>query len=235
MPKRPLAIVTGGSGQVGQKVSFKLAQQGFDVLIPYRSAQPWEQWMDAMPGSVQEAIVGYQLDLLQAEQVAQFVQQVLGQYGKVDALVHCAGGFVGGKGMEETTFAEWEQMWQQNLMTAVHITRPVFAAMKKQQSGSIIFIAAQAAEEAPASLAAYSVSKRALLQLAETLVKEGVRENIRVNTLLPGTIATPSNLEWMSEEQKQMAVTPDEIAEVICFLLSPGGKALHGSSLRFIR
>lgn len=233
--KRPLAIVTGGIGDIGKSVVNKVTKRGFRVVIPYRSEEKWTTFCSLLSDVETKHLVGYPLDLVQEEKVTSFVQDIHQTYGHIDALIHSAGAYLGGLRVEETTTQQWSRMWEANLLAAVHSSKAVLPLMKEQQKGAIIFISAEIAMEPKIGTAPYSTSKRALVQLADILAKESAADGIRVNTLLPGVVATPANRANMSENLLKDAVTPEEIADTIGFLLSPGGRALNGAHLRFVR
>ena len=80
-------------------------------------------------------------------------------------------------------------------------------------------------------MAAYSVSKSAVMRLTESMAAELKRENINVNCVLPGTIDTPQNRQAMPKANYDRWVKPEAIADVILFLASDAGRAVHGAAV----
>jgi NAD(P)-dependent dehydrogenase (short-subunit alcohol dehydrogenase family) len=103
--------------------------------------------------------------------------------------------------------------------------------MHRQGQGKVVSVAARAALEGKAKMAAYCVSKAAVITLTQSLAAENRHRNINVNCILPGTIDTPQNRADMPDSDFSKWVAPAALADVILFLCSEAARAVHGAAL----
>jgi len=103
--------------------------------------------------------------------------------------------------------------------------------MRQAGRGAIVSIAAGAALKAPSGLSAYAASKSAVIRLTESLADELKGEGITVNTVMPSTIDTPQNRAAMPDADTSKWVTPDQVAEVMAFLVSPQASGVTGAAV----
>ena len=101
----------------------------------------------------------------------------------------------------------------------------------EQQKGSIVNVGAFGAREGQGLMGAYCASKSVVMRLTETLAQELKAKGINVNAVLPTVIDTVANRSAMPENNPADWVSPDDLAAVICFLISPAAKAVHGALL----
>jgi len=158
-------------------------------------------------------------------------ERVVKAAAPVDALVHLAGGFGGGKPVAETTDESWDQMMNLNLGAAFAMFRAVLPAMLEAKRGSIVAIASRAAVEPMANLAAYSVSKAALVALVKTIALEVKDSGITANAVMPSVIDTPANRAAMPGVDVSKWVTPESIARLLVWLTSDAARDVSGSAI----
>lgn len=113
-------------------------------------------------------------------------------------------------------------------MNAIKAAVPV---LLEQQAGSIVNVGAFGAREGQGLMGAYCASKSVVMRLTETLVEELKTKGINVNAVLPTVIDTPANRAAMPDSDLADWVSPEDLASVICFLLSTAAKAVHGALL----
>ena len=164
-------------------------------------------------------------DLSDEAMAATLAAQTLDAFGRIDVLVNIVGGWDAGLPVHETSAETWNTMLRLNATVAFMMSRAVIPAMLAQGSGAIINIGAKPGLRANGMDAAYSASKSALLRLTESLSEDYKRSGIRVNAVLPSTIAT----EEQYAEDAQAGVTPSQLGRVIAFLASDAGAAIHGA------
>ena len=152
--------------------------------------------------------------------------------GRVDALVHVAGGFEMGEGVAQMTRASWDRMLGLNAWSFVALAKPVVAQMRTQGSGSIVAVSAAAAGGGQALKGAYIASKSALQRLVESLAQEVAGSGIRVNSVAPTTLDTPVNRAAMPDADRAAWVSTAAAAEAIAFLATRSGEAVQGQHLR---
>src|SRR4051812_43991050 len=189
-----IVLITGAKGGLGTSVTKAFLDAGAVVAGAGRHIAdtdfPNPRFM-AVPA-----------DLLDQAQAAAMVETVVGRFGRIDALIHVAGGFSGGA-LHETDDATWDRMMDMNLRAAFHTFRAVIPAMRKAGRGRIVAIASRAAVETAPGIAAYAASKAAMLSLVRSAAAENRDLGIRANAILPGTIDTEANRGWGSAEDRK--------------------------------
>lgn len=209
MPAK-IALVTGANGGLGTHVTKALLDASYAVigLAPSITHSAFDHpHFTALPAS---------LDSLDSAKKA--VETVIAHFGQIDVLAHLVGGFTGGQTIAETDDATFRRMFDMNLNSAFHILRAVLPHMRAAKSGRIVAIGSSAAEEAPASIGAYSASKAALVSLIRTVAKENKDTGITANVISPGTMDTPANRKAMPGADTSQWVQPASVASLIVWL-----------------
>ncbi|MGQ9852280.1 MAG: SDR family NAD(P)-dependent oxidoreductase [Candidatus Oleimicrobiaceae bacterium] len=223
-----VALVTGGTGGLGQHVTRAFAEQGTTVVVPYREEQSFVALQQTL-GQLKSTVHGMQANLLEETTVAQMVAAVANKFGRIDILVHLVGGFMGGVAVVESTLAQWEEMRRLNLLSTFLCCREVVPIMMRQGAGKIITVSAQAGLQGRAKVAAYAAAKAALLNFTQSLAAEVKKYRINVNAVVPSTIDTPANRAAMPEADYSQWVSGQSLAQVILFLASEAARDLHGA------
>jgi len=213
--KNKTAIVTGASGNMGQAVIKKFLAEGYNVvgtIIPN----------DPVPFEVDDAkLEKVIVDLMNEDDSAKFVQDVIARYGSVDSAVLTVGGFAMAD-IAGTTTAMIGQQYRLNFETAYNVARPVFVQMRKQGAGTIFLIGSKAGMEAGTSkgMIAYGLSKSLLFRLAELMNEEAAGTAVKTIVIVPSTIDTPQNSVAMPGADFSTWQTPGFIANTIFTLSS---------------
>lgn len=227
--KDAVVLVTGAAGNVGRAVVARLAAGGGQVAALDRVGQPLQAVLDALPDPARHlAIAG--TDLLDPAACEAAIGRIVARYGRLDGVAHTVGGFAMAP-LAEAGPAQWEQMFQVNLLSTLNLYRAAVATMRPAGRGSLVAIGAMAGIKAPAGMAAYAAAKGGVLRLTESLAEELKAEGIRVNAVLPGTIDTPQNRAAMPEAEPSRWVRPEEVAAAIGFLLSQAASGVTGALL----
>jgi 3-oxoacyl-[acyl-carrier protein] reductase len=177
-------------------------------------------------------------DLTNAKQIKQLVETTTDLFGGVDGLVNNAGGPPAGK-FESLDDRDWEQAFNLNLLSYVRAIREVLPHMRRQGGGRIVNIASSAVKEPIDGLILSNTIRNGLVGMAKTLSRELAPDNILINTVAPGRIATDRLLELERQRAKEKGVsyqqvrsiseaeiplgrygTPEELAKVVAFLCS---------------
>jgi NAD(P)-dependent dehydrogenase (short-subunit alcohol dehydrogenase family) len=225
MPTPFVVIVTGAGGNAGSAATRLLAARGATIVAVDRTARTL---VGALPGGPHLAEAG--VDLTDAQECKALADRVLAATGRIDALVHTVGSFRAAP-LAEADDALWDLMMAVNLKTTLNMARAVVPAMREAGHGAIVSIAAGAALKAPAGLAAYAASKSAVIRLTESLADELKADGITVNTVLPSIIDTPQNRAAMPKADPAKWVTPEQVAEVLAFLVSPAASGVTGAAV----
>lgn len=228
---RKTAIITGGTGTLGRICAERLFDESLNVAIPATS----ERSLIGISGKLKESpgrFLGEIADLTNEEQVAAFVTHTVEKFGGVDYLVNCAGGYLGGSTIDEVSVDDWEGILRLNLRTAFLMCRAVLKLMKPRRFGRIVNIAASAALAPGVKRGPYAVSKRGVITLTETIAEETKGMGITANAIAPSIIVTDANKESMPDADYSKWVTPEEIANLVVYLLSDEAKSMSGNVIK---
>ncbi|MFQ5827434.1 MAG: SDR family oxidoreductase [Dehalococcoidia bacterium] len=225
-----VAIITGGTGGLGLAVVKAFLQDGAQVVAPYRSHSKLEGLLSHL-GDLKGRLTSLQADVTQRESVTALVAKTLEQFGKTDILINIVGGFAGGTSVAETDEEAWDNMMSLNLKSAFLCCRAVVPHMVERGRGKIISVSSRAALKGGARVSAYSASKAGVIILTESLAEEVKDSNINVNAILPSVIDTEANRQARPKADFSRWVKPEEIAQVMLFLVSEEARALNGAAI----
>ena len=217
MTDRVVAI-TGGHGVLGKAVLDAALQAGLKVAV-IDHAQG-----HAVPEGVLE--VGG-VDLTDADQAQKAVDAVIARFGRLDALLNIAGGFVW-QTLDDAAPA-WDRMYALNVTTALNASRAALPALKASPEGRIVNVGSAAALKAGTGMGAYGAAKAGVHALTQSLAEELKSTSVTVNAVLPSIIDTPANRKDMPDADPATWVAPGDLAQVILFLASPESRAMTGA------
>jgi len=222
-------IVTGATGALGSAVVGELVAQGTRVAAPFRHVGSWRALQDAVRqrSAKPDLLVGIEAAIDTAEAAARFVNDAAAALGTLDGVALVAGGWSGGARFEASPADEWDKVLRQNLDTAAHVCRAALPHLLRG-GGSVVAVGSHAALTAGSGMVAYAVAKTAVHALVRVLALEN-RGGVRVNAVLPGTIDTPANRRAMPGADRSKWTSPDAIARVMVFLLSPDSAPTTGA------
>jgi NAD(P)-dependent dehydrogenase (short-subunit alcohol dehydrogenase family) len=208
-----IVLVTGATGGLGPAVARGIAAAGAHLALAAGDLAR----VAALAGEIGDAR-GFAADLTDERSTAELALQVAEHVGEIDALVHLVGGYASGTTWG-SDLATWERMLSLNLRSALLAIRAVLPGMLARGRGKIVAVGSRAAFEPAAGMAAYAVSKAALLKLVETLAAEVVDRGVQVNAIAPSIIDTTANRRAMPRADFSKWVTPEDLARTVVFLL----------------
>jgi 3-oxoacyl-[acyl-carrier protein] reductase len=239
-----VALVTGGSRGIGRAIALALATDGADVAINYRKDEQSAQQTVADIEGLGRRAAAYRASIDSVEEDQAMVEGVVDAFGHVDILVNNAGIASRGQTVADTDPAELARVVGTHALGAHHVSRMVLPQMRKQQRGDIVMISSVATRANSAGGAPYNMAKAALEALAMTLAHEERANGIRVNVVAPGLVDTEMGRRLV---KGAMGVTdirtldkgmpfgrvcaPDDVAEVVRFLVSDAGELITGQRL----
>jgi NAD(P)-dependent dehydrogenase (short-subunit alcohol dehydrogenase family) len=224
-----IVVVTGAVGNLGKAVAERMLAAGASLALIDRGADRLAPLFPSLVGSRDHLLLpGVDLDDLDAVQAAAVT--VLERLGRMDALVHCAGGFAGSP-FEASGDELWDAQFRLNVGTARHAIQAVLPAMRGRRSGRIVVVSSIGALAGAAGTSAYSASKAALLRLMESVAAEHGPHGVIANAVLPGSMDTPQNRKALPPEKHGELVPPESVAEVIAFLCSPALRGVNGAAI----
>ena len=214
-------VVTGASGALGKVVAEVALARGARVAgVDYGTSQ-----IAATPDRIEFGGV----DLSDPAQAKKAIDAVASHFGRLDALVNIAGGFAF-ETVAEGDPKTWQRMHALNLLTALNASRSAIPHLTASASARIVNVGAMGALQAGSGMGAYAASKAGVHRLTEALAAEW-KGRITVNAVLPSTIDTPANRASMPKADFGKWVTPQELADVILFLVSDAASAVTGALL----
>ena len=235
-----VALVTGGNGGIGLGMAKGLAGAGATVVIAGRNRAKADTALADLR-AVDSRADFVEIDVLKEESCRGAVQAVSDKFGRLDILVNNAGTSVR-KPPEELTAAEWHLVMDTNVTSAFLCSQAVYPHMKKVGGGKIINIGSMMTIFASSYAAPYASSKGAIVQMARSFAVAWAKDNIQVNSILPGWIDT--ELTKKAREQvpglhdRVLARTPaarwgvpDDFSGIAVFLASPASDFLTGTAI----
>jgi len=184
-----VAVVSGASAGIGRAIAEGLAEAGADVVVGSRREDVIRRAAAEIAAETGRKAVGVAADVARPEGVERLLGAARAEFGRLDILVCNAGGPPPGSGLTLTD-AQWEQAFQQNLMSAVRLIRGAVAPMKAQGGGRILTVITSGVKIPIANLVLSNVFRSGVVALTKTLSFELAPHKILINNLAPGRIRT---------------------------------------------
>ncbi|BCW97532.1 MAG: short-chain dehydrogenase [Armatimonadota bacterium] len=228
--KKPAAVITGGTGGLGQAVSLAFLDAGWDVMVTFVEEEQFQE-LERKADAKASSLRGICADLTRADEVERLAQETRREFGAIEALVNLVGGFAGGFPVTQTPEAVWDHMMRLNLKTCFLTVRALAPLVVENGGGAIVTVGSRGAVETPPGLAAYAVSKAGVVALTKALAEELRRDRVRVNCVLPSIIDTPANRSAMPDADFSRWVRPEALARTILFLVSEEAAPISGACI----
>ena len=240
--KDKVVMVTGASRGIGKTIALGFAAEGAILSICGRTANTLESAAKEIKALGAE-VLAMAADVTQKAEVEAFLKQTLDKYRRIDVLINNVGGSRWTQ-MLEISDEEWYEVLDMNLVSAFRMSRAVIPTMQQQKSGVIIMISSIYGREAGGHIT-YNASKAAEISMAKSLARELAKQNIRVNSVAPGSILFPGggwdrrqkdDPEGIAEFiERDMPLgrfgKPEEIANVVVFLASDRASLVNGACI----
>ena len=211
-------LVTGAEGALGSAVVKRFVASGTSVIGTYREA----------PGIADERITWVKMNISDSRSVAEGIASLRAQFGEIEGLIHCAGGFRYSP-LEQTSDQDLDFLLNVNLRSAFLLLRELLPSMKKKGFGRIVLVSAKASLNPGAGLSAYAASKAGLNAIVSSVADEVRSYDININAVMPSMIDTLANRKDMPKADFAAWVKPEELAEIIFSLTQALGKPLNGA------
>ena len=184
-----IAIVTGAGRGIGKAIALGLADAGANVVVAARTASDIENTASEIEAKG-ERTLAVPTDVRLSDQVNNLIDKAVEKFGRIDILVNNAGGSFN-KPIMDMSEGGWDAIIRENLKSVFLCSQATSKVMIAQKKGTIINIASIAGLNAYSANAAYGAAKAAIINLTKTMSIDLAKDNIRVNAIAPGYIATP--------------------------------------------
>jgi 3-oxoacyl-[acyl-carrier protein] reductase len=245
---KSVAIITGASQGIGYATAIRLARDFSAIVLAARNADALGEVANTVKTAGAEPLV-CDLDLSKVESAETLVKITLDRFGNIDALLNIAGA-VPQIDLFEMTDEQWRAGMELKLHGARRVTILAWNALK-QSKGSVVFMSGSAALDPKPAFAAVAATNAAITALAKAFAEQGIKDGVQVNSIVPGAVMTgrrrsfiekwaPAHNMSVEEATKQFPEKaqisrygrPEEISDLLAFMVSPAAKWMTGASVR---
>jgi 3-oxoacyl-[acyl-carrier protein] reductase len=245
---KSVGIVTGSSRGIGRATAIRLAKDFSSITLAARGRENLEETAASVRAAGAEPLV-IDLDLSDSSAAKKVVEQTLATFGRIDALLNIAGAVP-----QIDLFEMTDEQWDGGLALKLHGARRLAIAAwpsLKQAKGAVVFMSGNSALFPKAPYAAVGTINAAIVALAKAFSDRGIADGVQVNSVLPGPVMTGRRRSYLAHWAPLHNMTveeatakfpleagiarygePEEIAELMAFLVSPGARWMTGSTLR---
>src|SRR5712692_3334750 len=245
------AVVSGSTAGIGFAIAAALAAEGAQVIVNVRTAHRVSAAVESIRQRVKNAGVrGIPADLGTAQGVSAFLQQV----PEADILVNNLGIFEP-KPFLEISDSDWLRFFEVNVLSGVRLSRHYLPGMLQKDWGRVIFISSESAQQIPAEMIHYGMTKTAQVAVARGLAESVAGTGVTVNSVLAGPTASEGAVRFVEGLAKEQRIstaefekqffstvrptsllkrfqTPEEVAAVVAFVASAQAISINGSAVR---
>jgi len=231
------AIISGGSGGMGLAIVNQLIEVKIKILIIDLKKPPNK--------ILNNKLISFaKINLTEFTEIKKAIKKFTASTKRVDYLINAAGILMFNEdiGVEKINVKTWNKVFDINLTSMVYLLKCVIPYMKKNKYGSIVNISsvdALSGDDKPQD--AYGASKAAMIRLSKSIAIQFAKKQIRSNTILPGPVETPMQDRWKKDPKSKKNLSkfiplqrigkPEDIANVVIFLLSDNSSYITGSEI----
>tara|TARA_B100000745_G_scaffold158605_1_gene103797 strand:+ start:1304 stop:2062 length:759 start_codon:yes stop_codon:yes gene_type:complete len=231
-----VAIVTGASRGIGEAIAKQLSSCGAKIILIARNSDQLVAVKETIisNGGIAESIVG---DVSNLNSISEIVTNTIDKWGRIDILVNNAG-IARDNIIMRMKEDDWDSVMNINLKGCFNGIKSVARPMIKNKAGRIINITSVIGQIGNAGQSNYAASKAGIMGLTKSMAKELGSRNITVNAVAPGYITTDMTNELNDEVKEQLKSsiplgrlgTPDDVANLVCFLASDEAGYITGQT-----
>lgn len=246
--KTKIAIITGASAGIGAATAVRLGKDFSGIVLVARRQEELQATAQAVKTAGAEPLI-IPADLRQAEAADDVITKTLEKFGQIDALINIAGA-VPQIHLFEMTDEQWNDGAEMKLHGARRLTIKAWPYLKATR-GSVVLTSGNSAEDPKPGFAAVATINAAIVALAKAFAEQGIIDGVQVNSVLPGPVMSNRRISFLKKwsEANHMNMDeakakfleqshierygePEEIAELMAFLVSPAAKWLTGTAVR---
>jgi len=225
-----IAVVTGGTGALGQAVALRLLADGAIVAVPYAVEDERARLTQRVAAGDRQRLILQAADVIDVKAMTAFADGIVAARGKIDILVAGVGGFAGGS-LVETDLETWKRMLDLNLTSVFSAAKAVVPAMVRARYGRVVVVASRAVVPPSGGFIAYTVAKAGAIAFTQALSQETHPHGITVNAVLPSTMDTPANRAAMPGSDRKGWVPVEAVADAIAVLAREASAHITGTLL----
>ncbi|WGZ91819.1 MAG: acetoacetyl-CoA reductase [Candidatus Thiocaldithrix dubininis] len=230
-----VALVTGGTGGIGNAICRKLAKDGYKVVTTYfepeEKAKEWQAKQDY-------EVSIYPCDVSKYDECVSLKEAVEKDYGQVDVLVNCAG-ITRDAVFKKMTLDQWSAVMKTNLDSLFNVTHQFLSSMADRGYGRVINISSVNGQKGQFGQANYSAAKAGVHGFTMAIAQEVARKGVTVNTLSPGYIGTDMVMAIAEDVRNKIIAQipvgrlgkPEEMAAIVAFLASDDAAFITGANI----
>lgn len=220
-----VCLITGGTRGIGAATAVDFARRGATVAVCGRHPDEEANAVKAEVEALGRQCLVIEADMAKPEDAVRCVEETLAAFGKLDVLVHAAGGPAKGT-LLEVSEETWRHAFDVHVHAIFHLSRAAVPHIKAQGEGAIVLVGSTAGRLGVIGAVAYATVKGALIQLTRCMARELAGDNIRVNCVAPGVITTRfHDLVGLTPEARKNNLdnriplhregTPEQVAQII--------------------
>jgi NAD(P)-dependent dehydrogenase (short-subunit alcohol dehydrogenase family) len=225
-----VAVVTGGTGALGQAISLRLLADGAVVWVPWIVPAERDRLLERAGPAAAGRLFPVEADVTSLEAMTDLATAIHGRHGTLDILVAAVGGFAGGA-LLETDRATWDRMLALNLTSVFTATRAAAPVMSAAGRGRMVVIASRAVVPPAPGFIAYTTAKAGVIAFVQALAQELRGRGVTVNAVLPSTMDTPANRAAMPDADRSSWVPVESVADAVAFLVRDEAAHVTGTLL----
>lgn len=226
-----VALVTGGSGALGQAIVHRFVRDGDTVCVPYIVDAERARLESSLDAATRPRVMLEHCDVTDDAAMTRLAGAVVDRHRRIDVLVTGVGGFAGG-GLVETDRATWDRMLAMNLTSAFTAARAVVPHMLSSGGGRVVMIASRAVVPPAGGFIGYTVAKAGVIALMQALSQELKARGVTVNAVAPSTMDTPGNRAAMPDVDPKTWVPVTAVADAVASLAAESAGHVSGTLLQ---
>ena len=225
-----VALVTGGSGALGQAIVHRFLADGATVCVPWIVEDERARLEASLGAAARRRLILERCDVADDAAMSRLAASVVDAHRRIDVLVTGVGGFAGG-GLVDTDRPTWDRMLALNLTTAFTAARAVVPHMVDAGRGRVVMVASRAVVPPAGGFIAYTVAKAGVIALMQALAQELKGHGVTVNAVAPSTMDTPGNRAAMPGVDPATWVPVGAVADAIAALAAEHAGHVSGTLL----
>ena len=223
-----IVFITGATSGFGKACAYKFAAEGYDLILNGRRKDRLEELQNKLQNKFNIAVCIMAFDVQSREEVFSAVNNISGDWQKIDVLINNAGLALGRDYFEEASLDDWNIMMDTNVRGLVYTTRAVLPFMIKRKQGHIINMGSVAGKEVYEKGNMYCASKFAVDALSQSMRIDLLRHNIKVTAIHPGAAQTEFGIVRFKGDEKTaqsvydglIPLSAEDVADVVYFCTS---------------